>query len=350
MSSNAPHKNPLQLWLFLIAAFGLVLGLYWLFTYGLTGQHVWALFRVRTLTQQKQQLQTAQGDTNVVASSVDPYSDTGPLGDSYGALNTLFSGLAFAALIVTLVLQKRELEASLLEVRKSVEAQNELATAARIAKFYEVFDDDYLGRPLSRMSEVTSIHDLRARIRASCDDATGVPVESKYEEFVRRSTLPGTDECMYAENLGLQVQRLGFRILCGAVPLPPILSVYAVTILEDWSYCKRHVESIVRARAPLHFRVKQAALSDVDLTRRHGEWLGCMAAVYLHKRWAGDKVARLVGRVGNIDTLRSRSRSILEAERYSMFIDLRLRREVDLILELSDDTFDERMGRDETVA
>ncbi|OON25480.1 hypothetical protein BI372_14230 [Acinetobacter pittii] len=35
----------------------------------------------------------------------------GTYGDSYGSLNTLFSGLAFAALFISLLLQRRELEA-----------------------------------------------------------------------------------------------------------------------------------------------------------------------------------------------------------------------------------------------
>lgn len=43
----------------------------------------------------------------------------GTFGDTFGALNTLFSGLAFATLIITLILQRRELQLQ----RKAVEAQ-----------------------------------------------------------------------------------------------------------------------------------------------------------------------------------------------------------------------------------
>ncbi|AZP30601.1 hypothetical protein DLK06_16870 [Acinetobacter pittii] len=45
----------------------------------------------------------------------------GTYGDSYGSLNTLFSGLAFAALFISLLLQRRELEAQ----RKELTAQRE---------------------------------------------------------------------------------------------------------------------------------------------------------------------------------------------------------------------------------
>lgn len=47
----------------------------------------------------------------------------GTYGDSYGSLNTLFSGLAFAALFISLLLQRRELEAQ----RKELAAQREEA-------------------------------------------------------------------------------------------------------------------------------------------------------------------------------------------------------------------------------
>lgn len=37
-------------------------------------------------------------------------SDSGPFGDTFGAINSLFSGLAFAGVIYTIILQNRELE------------------------------------------------------------------------------------------------------------------------------------------------------------------------------------------------------------------------------------------------
>ncbi|HDI1575671.1 putative phage abortive infection protein [Acinetobacter baumannii] len=59
----------------------------------------------------------------------------GTFGDTYGALNTLFSGLAFATLIITLILQRKELQLQ----RKAVQDQqleiqksNEIAEQQRI--------------------------------------------------------------------------------------------------------------------------------------------------------------------------------------------------------------------------
>ncbi|MDC4872421.1 hypothetical protein ACT433_13800 [Acinetobacter baumannii] len=62
----------------------------------------------------------------------------GTYGDSYGSLNTLFSGLAFAALFISLLLQRRELEAQRKELsaqREEVRESNKIAEEQRkIAK------------------------------------------------------------------------------------------------------------------------------------------------------------------------------------------------------------------------
>lgn len=54
----------------------------------------------------------------------------GQFGDSFGALTSLFNALAFAALIVTVVLQSRELRESRQELSKQAEAQKAWAAAA----------------------------------------------------------------------------------------------------------------------------------------------------------------------------------------------------------------------------
>lgn len=56
----------------------------------------------------------------------DDWSDRGTFGDMFGAVNALFSGLAFAGLIITLIQQKEELglqRAELAETRKEMERQ-----------------------------------------------------------------------------------------------------------------------------------------------------------------------------------------------------------------------------------
>lgn len=57
--------------------------------------------------------------------------ERGTFGDMFGAINALFSGLAFLGLIIALILQKKELEEQRKEIRNSIEAQNISAKAMR---------------------------------------------------------------------------------------------------------------------------------------------------------------------------------------------------------------------------
>ncbi|WP_139411901.1 putative phage abortive infection protein [Aeromonas veronii] len=64
-------------------------------------------------------------------SPVTEYAEIGVFGDMYGALNTLFSGLAFSAVVVTLLLQKRQLAVSQLELKLT---RDEMASQSDLFK------------------------------------------------------------------------------------------------------------------------------------------------------------------------------------------------------------------------
>lgn len=90
--SDSKEKKPLE-WkgfVYSILLILLVIGMWFLYPYGLP--------HLKTIT------------------STENY---GTFGDSYGALNTLFSGLAFAILIITLFLQRKELQLQREEVAES---------------------------------------------------------------------------------------------------------------------------------------------------------------------------------------------------------------------------------------
>tara|TARA_R110000787_G_scaffold286157_2_gene403491 strand:- start:7424 stop:7918 length:495 start_codon:yes stop_codon:yes gene_type:complete len=59
---------------------------------------------------------------------LDNWSDRGTFGDLFGAVNGLFSGLAFAGLIYTIVLQKRDLQMQRDEIRMN---RSELKKSAK---------------------------------------------------------------------------------------------------------------------------------------------------------------------------------------------------------------------------
>ena len=55
--------------------------------------------------------------------------DAGAVGDAFGGVNALFSGLAFAGLVVTLFLQRQELELQRKELRCTLDEHRKMATA-----------------------------------------------------------------------------------------------------------------------------------------------------------------------------------------------------------------------------
>jgi len=57
--------------------------------------------------------------------------NAGTFGDSFGAINALFSGLAFLGVIVAIILQRQELIEQRLEIRHSRIAQEESANALK---------------------------------------------------------------------------------------------------------------------------------------------------------------------------------------------------------------------------
>ena len=52
------------------------------------------------------------------------FEDRGTFGDMFGALNAIFSGFAFAGVIITIIMQMKELELTRNELKKSAEAQD----------------------------------------------------------------------------------------------------------------------------------------------------------------------------------------------------------------------------------
>jgi hypothetical protein len=74
---------------------------------------------------------------------VDKY---GQFGDSYGALNAIFSGCAFVAVAVTLILQMIELEMQRKETHSARNAQQQSEHRSNVFKMFEMWSSDYMRR------------------------------------------------------------------------------------------------------------------------------------------------------------------------------------------------------------
>jgi hypothetical protein len=79
----------------------------------------------------------------VIILSIDEWTDRGTFGDMFGAVNTLFSGLAFAGVIFAIILQSKELELQRSELRQSreqFEIGNKLTKMELLNDFYARYD------------------------------------------------------------------------------------------------------------------------------------------------------------------------------------------------------------------
>ena len=66
--------------------------------------------------------------TIVIVFSLDNWSDRGTFGDLFGSVNALFSGLAFAGLLYTIIMQKKDLELQRVEIERN---RSELKKSAK---------------------------------------------------------------------------------------------------------------------------------------------------------------------------------------------------------------------------
>lgn len=81
-----------------------------------------------------------------IAIFVDGWSDRGTFGDMFGAVNALFSGLAFAGIIVTLVLQIQELghqREELMLTRVELKGQKDQLSLQNKAMIHQNFDNTF---------------------------------------------------------------------------------------------------------------------------------------------------------------------------------------------------------------
>lgn len=78
-------------------------------------------------------------------SIIDDFDKAGKLGDSFGILNSLFSGLAFIALVITIYLQQQDMRDS----KKEMQKQNFETTFFKMIDLYNnVVKNLYLERPI----------------------------------------------------------------------------------------------------------------------------------------------------------------------------------------------------------
>lgn len=145
--------------------------------------------------------------------------------------------------------------------------------------FHKLYLDREMGKPLSNeagLDQTTKIEAVREYVRRRC-------LEPHFlSEFRVNSMKYGTWEFLFAEELCHGLQDAGVAAISGAIPLRLVLSDAAHVIVEDWSYARDYLKNW-RENSPE--RLHATRLASIPWSRRHGEWLVCVAGIYLWLYW-----------------------------------------------------------------
>lgn len=93
----------------------------------------------------------------LISNFISEPADRGTFGDMFGAINALFSGLAFAGMIITLLQQKEELSLQrkeLEDTRKELEGQKEQQKTQNETLKYQRFETTFFFNLLSAFKEI----------------------------------------------------------------------------------------------------------------------------------------------------------------------------------------------------
>lgn len=122
----------------------------------------------------------------IIIGVIDDWPDRGAFGDLFGAVNALFSGLAFAGLIYTIVLQKKDLETQRIEIaqnraelKKSAKAQqkSEKALTEQVVQMK-------LSAKLNALNTIINYYNIRIADISNSEETT-LKLKEKRRETIK---------------------------------------------------------------------------------------------------------------------------------------------------------------------
>lgn len=169
----------------------------------------------------------------LMALIVPTFDDRGPAGDLYGSVNALFSGLAFAGVIVALLLQQEELARqqqdladNKAELIRSANAQDESQKALNKTLHAQTFK---VALDIIESDEALRARGYIMRFRKDYD----LPVS-----FWTNSQLAA------AEAAARRFESVGTMVRKGLLPAPYIVDTWSVPILRNWGILAPYIQKL----------------------------------------------------------------------------------------------------------
>lgn len=176
-----------------------------------------------------------------------PIGERGVFGDKFGAINSLFSGLAFAGLIVTLLFQKEELKLQreeLRETRKELESQRKEFEEQNKTMKRQRFENTFFNM-LSLQNEIVT------NLSYECRETKWSQSEQGYEEIINKYSSREVFEILYEYrgiiiHIGVGSKNLGIKnVLKEDIKL--LYSKKEVrAVISRFDHCFRHLYHIFK--------------------------------------------------------------------------------------------------------
>jgi hypothetical protein len=171
-------------------------------------------------------------------SPLEGWGERGQFGDLFGSINALFSGLAFAGVIVAIMLQREELSLQRLELAqtrqelaKTAKAQDEAQKALNKTMYAQSF------KVAIDIIESPEAIDARRRVFGHRDEAE-MQIPALWQSLLVEA----------AENVIRNFETVGTLIRRGTLPAEFIVETWSVPIVRNWRLLEKLITSQRLAR------------------------------------------------------------------------------------------------------
>lgn len=201
--------------------------------------------------------------------------------------------------------------------------RQELAFPEKVSNLHSLYFTAYLDREFPKPivldgTKYTTVKRARWWLRDTLRHPSETWQRDQYAARLHEYWIASTDTTeghelhrQLAYELSVMLERLGALAASGAVPVEIVVEVNGYQLVEDWIYAKAHVKERIRNAEDPIARDVAAGAQPIPFSRRHAEWLACIAALYMHKYWhGGDRLDYYLTEMGGVDEIRERERQL----------------------------------------
>jgi hypothetical protein len=175
----------------------------------------------------------------------DDWAKRGQFGDLFGVVNALFSGLAIAGVVYTVLVQQEQLSAQLEQLTLTREDLALTREEMRLARQEVKRTADAQEKSQTALAEQARAGQLRA-FRDLYDDLTSESSRADrrtlYNEILRDPTRTSLEHWRIVERVANSFDVLGFYVVHGFVPKDLVLDRFASIVVRTWRYLEPFVE------------------------------------------------------------------------------------------------------------